>query len=235
MALCSTHYRCGNWGSEAEQPLQVHRLSKQWNWGLSAGLLWFQRPCSPHSCCPVSRSLGIQFCHVFRIRVQHLSLIAKTVTWVQPYWLPELGKSLKFRCASYCRKNGHGMENTRGSKGKHPTVFVISEPAQNGPHLFNKILSSLSETTDQKHKSCSWVCTEERTLTSSCIWNQSPAPTVQLKDEDITGSWKLDPFQKQKVHCPGRPCVDAPHQKQPSSKVFQLKLALPALPHTYSS
>lgn len=37
------------------------------------------------------------------------------------------------------------------------------------------------------------------------------------------------PFQKPRVHCPGRSCVNPLHHKWPGSKVLQLKLVPPAL------
>lgn len=50
-----------------------------------------------------------------------------------------------------------------------------------------------------------------------------------------TSIWTLGLFQKQMVHCPERPCVDAPRQKGPSFKVLQLKLAPIRLLNTCSS
>lgn len=81
------------------------------------------------------------------------------------------------------------------------------------------------------------ACTEERTLISSCAWNQShcgQTPSPQPQDQDTTRTGTAEPSQRQRVPCPGRSCVDAPYRKWPISKVLQLRLGPITIPHTYS-
>lgn len=93
----------------------------------------------------------------------------------------------------YCLSLLPQMQRLVNKKGKEA---VTEEPAQHGPMLFNKILSCLSETTNQNCKSCRWN-KEEKTLTSSCNWNQrlTFAHTHRDKDLDITEFEQLNLFR----------------------------------------
>lgn len=114
--------------------------------------------------------------------------------------------------------------------------IVTTEPALNGPKLFNEILSYFSETKDQNHKLWAEACPEERTLILSYTHNQSLSQPIhrEPKDLDRTGTWAPKPFQKPRVHCPEDPVLKPLYYKWPSSNVFQIKLVLSALPHAYS-
>lgn len=123
-----------------------------------------------------------------------------------------------------------------------PTVVTFCSPdgtterAQNDP---TDVLSCFSETAGKDHMSRSQACAEERSGTSNCSWNQSPAafplPLPHRRNQRATT--RLDPkchspLGSEGGRCPGGCGAEAPYSKWPSSNVFQLKRALPVFPHT---
>ena len=108
-----------------------------------------------------------------------------------------------------------------GSGCNHRTCTKWSYPPS------TNIVSCFSDTPHQNCKSCSPSTGRGENFDLQL----HPGP----KDRDVTGTWTTQPFQKQRVHCPGRPGAEAPYLKWPSSKVLPLKHAPPSLLHTRPS
>lgn len=96
--------------------------------------------------------------------------------------------------------------------------FVIAKQLKIILSYFNEILGSFAETTGQNH-------TQLKHAQRTELWPES-------KEQDPTRTWTPEHFQKHSVCSPGRSCDDISHHKQPSSKILQLKLTPPMLPHT---
>lgn len=127
----------------------------------------------------------------------------------------------------------HSVRETGGRVGDGGTA----EPAHGGLVLSNKTPSCFPETAGQSCKPCGRSMRRRQSFELRLHLEPKSCPMYTgPKNWDGTGpwTWTPEPFQKQRVHCPGMSTVDVPYHRWPSSKVLQSSLALPVLLHTCS-
>ena len=104
-------------------------------------------------------------------------------------------------------------------------TIVTTEPAQDGPTLFDEVLNCFPGTADQVHSHGAEAQAEERSVAFCCPATKViPAPAPQWNQRPMPPGQNPHTLGSPRFYCPGSSRVDAPLPYM--GKVLPLELAL---------